>query len=106
MTKAIRMQILATGMLLAGPMAFAQNSGANVYKAECVHCHGATGMSDTAMGRATKVKPVTDPDVKKMSLPDMLEATRNGVGKMQGYKKDLTEEQIKASVLYFRSFIK
>jgi hypothetical protein len=36
----------------------------------------------------------------------MIELTRKGVGKMQAYKDDQTDQQIKDSVAYFRSFIK
>lgn len=36
----------------------------------------------------------------------MIEATRNGVARMQGYKSELTDQQIKDAVDYFRSFIK
>ena len=53
-----------------------------------------------------KVKPVTDPDVLKMSEKEMIEATKNGMGKMQAYKDSLTGAEIKDSVDYFRSFIK
>ena len=41
--------------------------GEATYKAKCQMCHGATGMADAGAGKAMKVKPATDPDVKKMS---------------------------------------
>jgi len=53
-----------------------------------------------------KVKPVTDAEVRKMSEPEMIEATRAGMGKMQAYKGSLTDAQIHDSVLYFRTFLK
>ena len=84
----------------------AQDSGADVYKAKCASCHGASGMADTGAGKAMKVKPATDPDVKKMSEDEMIGVTTNGQGKMPAYKGKLTDAQIKDSVEYFRTFAK
>jgi mono/diheme cytochrome c family protein len=53
-----------------------------------------------------KVKPASDPDVKKMSEAEMITAVENGQGKMQAFKGKLTDAQIKASVEYFRTFAK
>jgi len=100
---------LASAVLLAVSTivpAMAQGSGATLYKAKCLMCHGANGMADSGAGKAMKVKPATDPDVKKMSEAQMIEAVRNGMGKMQPYKGKLTDAEIKDSVTYFRTFIK
>lgn len=86
--------------------AFAQAPGAEIYKSKCLACHGASGMSDATLGKALKVKPVTDPEVKKMPEAAMIEATKNGMGKMQPFKGKLTDAQIKEAVDYFRSFAK
>ena len=103
----IRSQIaLAVMMSLFGVVAFAQGSGEATYKAKCQMCHGATGMADSGAGKAMKVKPVTDPDVKKMSAAEMVTATKNGMGKMQPYKDKLSEAEIKDAVDYFRTFLK
>ncbi len=53
-----------------------------------------------------KVKPATDADVKKMSEAQMIEAVKNGMGKMQPYKDKLSDVQIKDVVTYFRTFAK
>jgi mono/diheme cytochrome c family protein len=84
----------------------AQDSGADVYKAKCQSCHGATGLADSGAGKAMKVKPATDPDVKKMTLDEMIAVTTNGQGKMPAYKGKLTDAQIKASVEFYRTFAK
>ncbi len=84
----------------------AQNGGKEVYQAKCQACHGAAGMADTNMGKMLKVKPATDASVKKMNLTEMIDAVRNGMGKMQAYKGKLTDSQIKDSVEHFRTFIK
>ncbi len=99
---------LAGWMLLTsliGIPALAQ-SGVEIYKAKCQMCHGATGMAESPAGKAMKVKPVTDPDAKKMPEAQMIDAVRKGMGKMQPYKDKLTDAQIKESVSYFRTLIK
>jgi mono/diheme cytochrome c family protein len=84
----------------------AQDSGADVYKAKCASCHGATGLADSGAGKAMKVKPATDADVKKMTEDEMIAVTANGQGKMPAYKGKLTDAQIKASVEFYRTFAK
>jgi hypothetical protein len=66
------------------------------------------GRSDLHFARSHPegVRAATDPAVKKMSEADMIAATRNDVGKMQPFKGKLTDEQIKDSVDYFRTFVK
>ena len=93
-------------VLLAGSVSFAQSSGEALYKAKCQMCHGEKGLADSGAGKAMKVKPATDPDVKKMSEAQMIDAVRNGMGKMQAYKDKLTDDQIKEAVGYFRTFAK
>ena len=85
---------------------FAQSSGADIYKARCQSCHGSAGIPNPGIAKAMGVKPATDPTLKKMSQADMIAATSNGLGKMQPFKGKLTEDQIKASVDYFRTFVK
>ena len=107
MTKTIRSQVvLAVVVSLASAVGFAQSAGEATYKAKCQMCHGATGQADTPMGKTLKVKPVSDPDVRKFSEDRMIDATRNGMDKMQGFKDKLTDQQIKDSVAYFRTLIK
>mgnify|MGYP001553328353 CR=1 FL=1 len=84
----------------------AQNSGAEVYKSKCQMCHGVSGMAESGAGKAMKVKPITDPGVKKMSEAEMVGAVQNGMGKMQAYKGKLTDAQIKDAVAHFRTFLK
>ncbi len=103
-------QVRLAGILLLAAStiipAIAQGSGAELYKSKCQMCHGASGMADSGAGKAMKVKPATDPEVKKMTESEMIEAVRNGMGKMQPYKGKLTDAEIKESVAYFRTFLK
>jgi len=106
MRKSVRSHVaLAVILSMAGVVSFAQ-SGEATYKAKCQMCHGATGMADSGAGKSMKVKPVTDPDVKKMSEAEMIKATENGMGKMAAFKGKLSDAEIKGAVEYFRSFIK
>lgn len=92
-------------LLLSSIPSFAE-SGEAIYKAKCQMCHGASGMADSPAGKSMKVKPATDPEVKKMTEAQMIAAVKNGMGKMKAYKDTLSEADIKASVEYFRTFVK
>jgi mono/diheme cytochrome c family protein len=103
MRKSFRNVVAAMLMFgLAGATSFAQSSEA-LYKSKCQMCHGEKGMADSAAGKSMKVKPISDPDVKKMTEAQMVEAVHNGMGKMQPYKDKLSDAQIKELVTYFRS---
>jgi mono/diheme cytochrome c family protein len=108
MVKMIRSQlVLAAVVSLACTAAFAQSSGAAIYKAKCLNCHGATGMADTVTGRALKIRPITDPEVAKIPEGVMFDNVKTGIrGKMIPYKDQLTDKQIKDVVAYFHTFMK
>jgi mono/diheme cytochrome c family protein len=97
--------MLAAAVTL-GCAGFAQSSGEAVYKEKCLNCHGGNGLANSGVSKLMKVKPITDPDVRKLTEAEMIQMTRDGVGKMQAYKGGLTEAQIKGSVDYFRTFLK
>jgi cytochrome c6 len=103
MRKSIRSHVaLAAILSMAGAVSFAQ-SGEATYKSKCAMCHGATGMADTGAGKSMKVKPVNDPEVKKMSQADLIALTTNGKGKMPAFKGKLSDDQIKAVVDHYIS---
>jgi mono/diheme cytochrome c family protein len=97
---------VAVFALFACAAVFAQSTGETLYKQKCLNCHGANGLAGSGVGKIMKVKPVTDPEVIKLTEPEMIQMVRNGAGKMQAYKGDLTDAQIKGSVDYFRTFMK
>jgi mono/diheme cytochrome c family protein len=98
--------ITLVAIMAAATMTTAFGQGADTYKAKCQMCHGATGMAESPAGKAMKVKPISDPDVKKLTEAEMITATKNGQGKMQPFKDKLSEAQIKDAVGYFRTFLK
>jgi mono/diheme cytochrome c family protein len=102
MTKTIRFHlVLAAVIVLASSMSFAQ-SGEATYKAKCAMCHGATGTPSAGMAKSMGVKPVSDPEVKKLTVDQMVAAVKNGKGKMKPVA-GLTDAQIKDSVAFFRT---
>ncbi len=104
MTKRVRSNVaLAALLAFAGVVSFAQSGGEATYKSKCASCHGATGMADSGAGKAMKVKPANDPEVKALSEADMVKVTTDGKGKMPAYKGKLTDAQIKEAVDFYRS---
>jgi mono/diheme cytochrome c family protein len=107
MMKAIRFfGVVTVTVLLTAAAAFAQSAGQATYKAKCQSCHGVDGMAATSIGKLLKTLPVTDPVVKKNTVAQMFEFTKNGKDKMQPFKGKLTDAEIKGAVDYFRTFIK
>jgi cytochrome c6 len=103
MTKRVRSNVALTAIFALGSVLSFAQSGADTYKAKCASCHGATGMADSGAGKAMKVKPVNDPEVKKMTQAQMIAETTDGKGKMPAFKGKLTDDQIKAVVDYYAS---
>jgi cytochrome c6 len=91
---------------LAAATAVAEDPGATIFKTKCQACHGPDGLANSGVGKLMKVKPVSDPEVRAMTEAQMISAVRNGAGKMQPYKDNLTDAQIRDAVEYFRTFLK
>jgi len=81
----------------------AQDSAAALYKAKCQVCHGADGKGDTPAGQKLGVKDFHSPEVASMSDTAYENAIAKGMGKMQGYRGKLTDDEIDALVKYIRS---
>ena len=82
--------------------AFAQ-TGADTFKSKCAMCHGADGSKAMpAMG----VKPLTSPEVQKMTDAELTAAVTKGKGKMPAYGGKLTDAQIKDVVAFIRTLKK
>jgi mono/diheme cytochrome c family protein len=103
MTKTIRSLLaLAAVVFLAGALGFAQSAGEATYKAKCQTCHGPTGTPSAGMAKMMGIKPVSDPDIKKLTADQMAAAVKNGKGKMKPIA-GLTDAQIKDVVAFYRS---
>jgi len=107
MKKSVRFAVALAGFVFSvSTMCLAQSSGEAIYKEKCLSCHGLTGLANSGVGKVMKVKPITDAEVRKMTEAEMIQAARNGAGKMQPYKDSLTDSQTRAVVVYFRTFLK
>lgn len=85
---------------------FAQNSGADTYKAKCAMCHGADGLGTTPAGKALKAASFKDPAIVKAPDSELIGTATNGKNKMPAYKGKLTDSQIRSAVAYIRTLEK
>ena len=102
MTMMTRSQVaLAAVILAASAVCFAQSGGEATYKAKCQSCHGTAGTPNPGIAKAMGVKAVSDPEIKKLTVDQMVTAVKNGKGKMKPIT-GLTDAQIKDAVVYYR----
>jgi cytochrome c5 len=100
MTKIVRSQlVLAAVFALAGTVSFAQDGGA-IYKSKCQSCHGAAGVPSAGMAKAMNIKPNTDPDIKKLTVDQMIAGIKASP-KMKSVAT-LPDADLKAAVVYYR----
>ena len=99
-----RTALVGLALALAIPtVAFAQGSGADIFKAKCAMCHGADGSASTGMGKTMGLKPLSSPEVQNMSDADLTALITNGKGKMPAYKGMLSDADIAAVVKYVKT---
>ncbi len=96
--------LLCLVVVLATPL-FAAD-GAALYKANCNTCHGPTGAGDTPAGKMMKAKPLGSAEVQKLTDAEITASVTNGKGKMPAFGKKLSADDIKALVVYVRTFKK
>jgi mono/diheme cytochrome c family protein len=85
---------------------FAQNPAEKVYLDKCANCHSKDGSGQTAKGKQLKLKDLRSPEVQKVTDAKMFELIAKGKGDMDGYQKELGDDQIKALIAYMRSMAK
>jgi mono/diheme cytochrome c family protein len=84
------------------PTTAAQQSATDTYGHKCAVCHGQDGAGNTAKGKKAHVKNVHAN--MKDSEADMIKAVTDGKGDdMDSYKGELSADQIKDLVAYYRS---
>jgi mono/diheme cytochrome c family protein len=102
MTMTMRSKVVLAALVsLACTMSYAQSTGEGTYKAKCQSCHGASGTPNPSLAKLLGVKPVSDPDIQKLTPEQMASAVKNGKGKMKPVA-GLTDAQIKDVVTYYR----
>ena len=98
----VRIAILGLVSVSLAVPAMAQQAGEATYKAKCAMCHAADGSGSTPVGKTMKVRSLKSAEDVKMTDAELTKATKDGVGKMQGYAGKLTDAQIKDVVAYIR----
>src|SRR5688572_18528561 len=84
----------------------AQNPAEKIYLDKCANCHSRDGSGQTAKGKQLKLKDLRSADVQKVTDAKMIELIAKGKGDMDGYQKELGDDQIKTLVAYIRSMAK
>jgi len=93
-------------LLMTAGTVWAQADAKSMYLDKCATCHGQDGMGKTAMGKKLKVVDVKTSSAKT-SAADMEKVVANGNGHdMDAFGKDLSSDQIKAIVSYYRGLAK
>lgn len=77
--------------------------GAVIYANTCARCHGADGRAQTAKGKQTGATDLTSGKWQPNDARDT-RLVNNGKGKMPGFKGTLSDEEIKAVLMYVRRF--
>ena len=98
----LRIAIAVVAGVICCAAAFAQQSAEDVYNHKCAVCHGKDGLGKTMKGKQSHVKEVHEN--MKDSEAEMIKVVTNGKGEnMDAYKGELTPQQIKDVVNYYRS---
>jgi len=98
-----RLLVVVAVMVACSTWTFAADTGADLYKAKCASCHGATGKGDTAMGKTMKVKDLGSEEVQKQSDADFTTIIEKGKKPMPGSEGKITKDQITDLVKYIRT---
>lgn len=106
MKNLIRASMVVLVFALVASTAFAADAGADLFKAKCASCHGATGAGDTAMGKSMKLKDLGSDEVQKQSDADLANVIAKGKKPMPAYEGKLTNDQIQDVVKYIRTLKK
>ena len=99
---ALLVALLLVSFLAYSTKSAAQDSAEDTYGHKCAVCHGKDGLGNTAKGKKVHVKDVHTN--MKDSETQMISVVTNGKGEdMDAYKTELTADQIKGVVDYYRS---
>jgi len=97
--------LLLVAMIPSRAAAEGNGTGAGVYKAKCVTCHGQDG-SGTPVGKSLQVADLRSPEVQKKSDAELTVAVSEGKGNMPAFKGNITDDEIHAVVMYVRTLSK
>jgi mono/diheme cytochrome c family protein len=69
-----------------------------MFKSKCAMCHAADGSGNTAMGKKLAVRDLRSAEVQGQSNAQLTSIIAKGKGKMPGYEKSLSADQIRELV--------
>ncbi len=108
--------VVALGAAFAHPAASSETvepgnasggSAAELYAKYCASCHGKDGQSKTLKAKANHARNLTDAEwQERVSEERIFNSIMNGKGKMPGYGKKLSEQEIELLVAYVRGLRK
>jgi mono/diheme cytochrome c family protein len=94
--------VIGAILILASSSIAVAADGAAIFKAQCAKCHGDSGQSDTAVGKAMKVPPLAgDAAVQKMSDADVAARVKNNAKHPAGVK-GLSDDDVNAVAAYVK----
>jgi mono/diheme cytochrome c family protein len=104
--------VLTISLLIAAPLAVRAADAKTNWANNCTQCHGASGKGDTKMGKMLNAMDLTD-SKKQSSFTDSQAATaikdgikQNGKTTMKAFGGKLSDDEIKALVVYVRTLKK
>jgi mono/diheme cytochrome c family protein len=105
-----RVAIITIALFVIALPVIAAEDGAVLFKTKCAACHGKTGGADTPIAKAKNIKDLGSADIQKMTDAELTDMIANGgPNKVKGhdYKaKGLTDDQVKALVVFIRTLKK
>lgn len=80
---------------------------AELYSKNCASCHGRDGSAGTLKGRHNHARKLNDPEWQdRVSDERIFNSIMNGKGKMPGYSRKLSEQEINSLVSHVRGLKK
>jgi len=77
--------------------------GKEIYGNTCAMCHGPDGNADTPVGKRLEVKKLTDAGrMSAFSDEDIVNTVQNGKGKMPGFGKKLSPQELADTIEFVR----
>jgi cytochrome c oxidase cbb3-type subunit III len=99
--------VLLPGIICAGwTLPLKADSGADLYKSNCVICHGSDASGNTAIGKKNKVKDLKSPEVQKATDAELADLISKGKKPMPAFADRLKPEQVHEIVEYLRELAK
>ena len=95
--------VIALVFIIALPAFAAGPDGAALFKGKCAACHGADGSGATPVGKSMKVRDLRSDAVQKQTDIELTKTISGGKGKMPGYGKSLSLDDIKALIAHIRT---